>query len=330
MNFAGLRFRSFPFIFIFVSPAVGAAQDAHAWLAKMNEAARSINYVGTFVYQHDQHLESMRILHKVRDGTAYERLVSLNDAAREVIRNEREVRCYLPDKNSVVVEHRKAETRNFPAILPQSLRDLERNYTITLGKNRRVADRNAQGVIIRPKDAYRYGYQLWADRATGLLLKANLIDDQDRVVEQFMFTEIVIGADIADADLEPRNLGKDYVWYRSNNDGTETKRNSPATWTASQLPDGFNLTMQITRKVPTRKLPVEHLVYSDGMAVVSVFVEKLDSKGAADEFNSIDGLTQVGAVHAYSKLANGYQITAVGEVPAATVDLIAESMIPAP
>jgi sigma-E factor negative regulatory protein RseB len=318
-----------PLVILFASPGAGAADDAHAWLARMTEAARTLNFAGTFVYQHDNQLESMRIVHKLRDGRVHERLVSLTGSAREVVRNEREVRCYLPDQNSVVVEHRKADGRSFPAILPPTAHDLERSYRVSLGRPGRVAGRPAQAVRIEPKDGYRYGYHLWADRDTGLLLKANLIDDQQRVVEQFLFTEITIGGDIPDAELEPRNPAKDYIWYRSNGLESGKEIDSPKGWSATRLPEGFAPTMHVTRKVPTRRLPVEHMVFSDGLAVVSVFIEKLGERGADDaDPIGIEGLTRIGAVHALGRIIGNQQVTVVGEVPAQTVDLIAAGIEP--
>jgi sigma-E factor negative regulatory protein RseB len=318
-----------PLVILFASPGADAADDAHAWLTRMSEAARTLNFTGTFVYQHDNQLDSMRIVHKLRDGRAHERLVSLTGVAREVVRDEREVRCYLPDQNSVVVEHRKADGRRFPAILPPSARELERSYRITLGKQGRVADRRAQAVRIEPKDGYRYGYHLWADRDTGLLLKASLIDEQQRVVEQFLFTEITIGGEIPDSELEPRNPAKDYVWYRSNGLESGKEIDSPKAWSAGQLPEGFALTMHVTRKVPTRRLPVEHMVFSDGLAVVSVFVERLGERGAdAADPSGIEGLTEIGAVHALGRVVGDHQVTVVGEVPAQTVELIAAGIEP--
>src|SRR3954462_3035524 len=150
-------------LFLWLISLTARAEDgAYEWLMKMDRAARTLNYQGTFVYQHGDLLETMRIIHGVNDGTVRERLVSLNGGAREIIRNGREVRCYFSDKNSLVVEYRQPNSKNFPAILPQQLSDLNQNYTIQLGVAGRVADRPAQLVVIKPKDAYRYGYQLWA------------------------------------------------------------------------------------------------------------------------------------------------------------------------
>jgi sigma-E factor negative regulatory protein RseB len=296
------------------------AGDPQTLITRMHRAAQGLDYEGTFVYQHSDQLESLRIVHKASDGPVRERLLSLNGAPREIIRTDREVRCYLPDENAVMVEHRRADNRNFPALLPESLPVLAGNYKIKSGKDGRVAGRKAKSVLIKPRDAFRYGYQLWADAASGLLLKASLLDEHGAVVEQYMFTQVAIGGPIAAAELEPQSRGKDYVWYRPDDRQPEL---AAGAWAATRLPAGFNLTARMMRRLPARQQPVEHLVYTDGLAVVSVFVEPLD-KSAKPAVHA--GVSQMGAVHAFGKLLDGHQVTVVGEVPAATVDMIGDSV----
>ncbi len=326
MRRSSLSYQPLAFFLLMLTPAAQAADDARDWLMKMNQAAHTLNYSGSFVYQHGDQLESMRILRSVQGGLVRERLLSLNGAAREVIRTNQEVRCYLPDENAVVVEHRRAEARSFPSLLPQSLRNLDKNYAIALGGTARVVDRNAQEVTISPRDSYRYGYQLWADKESGLLLKANLVDDKGKVIEQFMFTSIELGGTLPDSAFEPRDAGKDYVWYREDKESAASTSTSKE-WEAKRLPPGFTLSMHMTRRIPNRKTPVEHMIYSDGLAVVSVFVEKLGNEPAASDASDV---MHIGAVHARGINLGTHQVTVVGEVPVITVDLIGESIVPMP
>ncbi|BAV33833.1 sigma factor RpoE negative regulatory protein RseB [Sulfuricaulis limicola] len=304
------------------STAVLASDAAHDWLMKINQAARMLDYEGVFVYQHETQLEAMRIVHKVENGTARERLVSLNGAPREIIRDQREVTCYWPDKNSVMVEYRKADNQSFPAILPERLQDLDNYYSIHLGNVERITGRPAQRVIVKPVDQYRYGYHLWADRETGLLLKADLLDTQGKILEQFMFTQINIGTKIPASALKPGMTGKDMVWHREEED-RKTVSTMPQ-WTATQLPRGFRLSAHIARQTLMRKRPVEHLVYTDGLAAVSVFVEK---RGEGTKPFML-GPSRMGAVNALGARVDDYQITTVGEVPAETIALIGGSVAP--
>jgi sigma-E factor negative regulatory protein RseB len=300
------------------------AADAQKLFARMHQVGRSLDYEGTFVYQHGDQLESLRIVHKTGAGGVRERLVSLNGAPREIIRTDNEVRCYLPDENAALIEHRRADNRSFPALLPDSFALLKDYYKIHVGKDGRVAGRKAVSVHIKPRDAYRYGYLLWADNASGLLLKASLLDDHGGVVEQYMFTQVSIGRPILESELKPQFPAKGITWQRAD-DGPPLP--STGQWAASRLPAGFTLNARMMRMLPGRKQPVEHLVYSDGLAVVSVFIEPVD---AETKSNVLTGLTHMGAVHAFGKVIEGHQVTVVGEAPALTVDMIGESVGPRP
>jgi sigma-E factor negative regulatory protein RseB len=302
-----------------------AADAAHEWLAKINGAARHLEYEGIFIYQHDSQLETMHIFHKVENGSTKERLVSLNGAPREIIRDSKEVRCYWPDMKSVVVEYRKADNKSFPSLLPEHLGDLDEYYNLQTGGIDRIANRQAQLVLVKPMDNYRYGYHLWADKQTGLLLKADLVDTQGNVLEQFMFTQVNIGTKIPDAALAPSVPDEGMVWYREGGDNDPKIANALPEWGATRLPRGFRLSMHVTRRVALRNRPVEHLVYTDGLATVSVFVEKQDKN--AKPF--MLGPSRMGAVHALGVRVDDYQITTVGEAPAETIALIGGSVAPA-
>jgi sigma-E factor negative regulatory protein RseB len=298
---------------------VAHADRAHDWLLRINDAARRLSYDGTFVYLHNGQLEALRIVHSNDGGRERVRLVSLNGAPREMVRDDSTVRCYFSDANSVVVEHRKADAKSFPAILPERLAALDDNYAIELGRAARIAGRNAQQLRIAPRDALRYGYYLWADTETGLLLKTDLLDADGTVVEQFMFTHLVLG-DVAAAALEPESTGRETTWRRE--EGGITDTTAVPAWTVTDPPRGFRLTSHMTRTARSRSVPVEHLVYSDGLATVSVFVEKSEGGNAP----SVRGTSKMGAVHAFGRRAGDYQVTVVGEVPQATVALIGNSV----
>lgn len=319
----GARGPALALICLIVTPAVSGADDAYNWLMRINQATRELNYEGTFVYQHADQLEAMRIVHHAQDGTVRERLVSLNGAPREVIRDESRVICFLPERRSVVVEHRLGQQKSFPAILPERIKDLKQSYTITLGVEGRVTAREAQGIIIKPRDEYRYGYRLWADQRTGLLLKADLVDHKGKTLEQFMFTQLAIGAQIDPADLQPALATEGLTWYWGNALERGAEASQPA-WTAKRLPSGFKLANRVMRKNPARDGMVEHVVYSDGLATVSVFIDSPEGKRQP----LMRGTSRMGAVHAYGDIIDNHQVVVVGEVPAATVALIGKSIAP--
>jgi sigma-E factor negative regulatory protein RseB len=304
-----------------LAPAAHADQPEHRWLAKINNAADTLSYEGVFVYLHDGRMEAMRVVRAVEGSDAKERLYSLNGEAREIVRDHEQVWCYLPDRKIGVHEYRKAVNASFPSLLPDDISGLEENYEMSLGKQARIADRPTQLIAVVPRDEYRYGYHLWADLQTGLLLKADLVDTDGEVIEQYMFTQVKIGAPIAAESLKPRTPKGALVWH-----GEQVMPGgAPAAaegWTVTNVPNGYRLTTSIMRMIPMRKAPVQHLVYSDGLSTVSVFIEKLSADGP----RPMDGLSRMGAVHAFGNVVDGYQITVVGEVPAATVDLLGRSV----
>lgn len=306
-------------VLLLAMPAAVAA-ESDTLLARMQHASRNLDYDGIFVYQRGDQLDSLRIVHKAGPGGTRERLISLNGAPREIVRNDREVLCYLPDEDAVLIEHRRADQRNFPALLPESLAALEENYRIRVGKEGRVAGRKTRAVVIKPRDELRYGYQLWADKATGLLLKAGLVDERGALMEQYMFTQIAIGQGVPEEALKPQTRASKFI--RQSSPAVETG-NTPQGWSADELPAGFALTAWMQRPPQGSRPAMEHLVYSDGLAVVSVFIEPL----AENERNeSLSGVTRMGAVHVYGRTIDGYQVTVMGEVPATTVSLIGNSV----
>jgi len=300
------------------SGIVHAEQAALQWLMKMGKAAQDLNYRGIFVYQHDSQLESMQIAHRVKRGITKERLLSLNNAPREIIRDNNIIRCYLPDEDSIVIEHRKANEKNFPRIIPKNLARLKDSYNFLLGPQQRITDRMAQHVIIKPKDKYRYGYHLWADLKTGLLLKSDLINSEGKVLEQFMFTSLDIGGQIKDKELEPRSNSLNLKKLLKSDNKTPLEKTQ---WRVSRLPEGFVSTLHIKRTVPMHDEPVEHMVLTDGLAAVSVFIEK---KKNSEQI--VSGPNSMGAVNAYIRATGDHQITVIGEVPAITVIQIAQAV----
>lgn len=297
-----------------------SAEPAHNWLMRMNEAARRLNFDGTFVYVHEGQVETLRIVHRNDNGRERERLVSLNGPPREILRNDRMVLCYLPGEKSILLKHRKADSKNFPAILPERISELDENYTLALGETARIGGRNARQVQISPRDTLRYGYHLWADTETGLLLRADLRSPAGETVEQFMFTQLTLGA-VSPAALEPENAGPEVTWDRLvPTEERATPDATPPRWTVTDPPRGFRLASHRTAKGGA----AEHLVYSDGFATVSVFIDKAAPTPAA----AMEGTGRMGAVHVFGRRLGDNQITVVGEVPETTVSLIGGAVSP--
>lgn len=303
------------------TPSLATTTEARDWINKIHQSVRHTSYQGTFVYRQGDQMEVMRIVHRADENGIKERLLSLNGWAREIIRNNDEVVCYLPDKKAVMVGHRAAEKveKKFPSLLPGKVDQLNDTYTISVTRAERIAGRKTALVSIAPKDNMRYGYRLWADDKTGLLLKSDLLDNMGNMIEQFMFTDIRIGQPIEDKDLLPSYSGKEMVWHRSKKEVPDQPAREQ--WQVRELPAGYRVSERMVRMVPGKKMPVTHLLVSDGLAAVSVFIEKKTSGKKAEPM-----VTSMGAAHAYRGSVDGHQITAVGEVPAATVEQIGRSV----
>jgi len=318
MNQARYSFRGL-FALLLLFPCIALA-GTDALLAKVQKAGQNLSYAGVFVYQRDDQLDSFRIVHKASGGRVRERLISLNGAPREIIRRDREIHCYFQGEDTVLIEHRRMDGRTFPSLLPDSLANLKENYKFRRGKDGRVAGRKAHVVLIKPRDDKRYGYELWADATSGLLLKAALIDQGGGVIEKYMFTDIAVDQPISDADLSPQSSSSRMKQPRA--ESMDSQSGSEG-WVAADMPSGFGLTARMTRAKTDKLPPMEHLVYSDGLATVSVFIEP-ESPDSPQQ--SLDGISQMGAIHVMGRVVDGHQITIVGEVPAPTIAIIGNSI----
>jgi len=295
------------------------AQDAATWLGKAAKAARELTYVGTIVYQHGPRVETSRLTHLYENGAEYEKLVNLDGPAREVIRSQGEVRCYYPDAKIVRVEPRTF--RNvFPSLSTQQQQALAQFYEFRVGDAARVAGLDAQAIVFEPRDGLRYGHKFWVHRDTGLLLKARLINEKGEVVEQFAFTDIAIGVRVERDQVKPSWAGTPPDWQlREGTAGDAVKQDTG--WSVTRPPPGFVKITEGFRTLRGKRDPVAHLVFSDGLVAVSVFVESIPSvPGQAL------GTMRQGGLNVYSMKVDDHFVTVLGEAPAATVRQIALSV----
>jgi sigma-E factor negative regulatory protein RseB len=294
------------------------AQDAIAWLERAASAAKQLNYVGTIVYQHGGRVETSRLTHLNDAGGEYEKLVNLDGPAREVIRSQGAVRCNYPDPKIVRIEPRTFRNA-FPSLSPQQLKSLAEFYDFRKAEAGRVAGLEAQAWVFVPKDGLRYGHKFWADSASGLLLKARILDDRNDTVEQFAFTDVSIGAKIDRSMVRPTWPAAPPDWQVRQSGPGEVELKETG-WYASKLPPGFGKIVEGYRTMRGRREPVAHLVYSDGLVAVSVFVEPLS--GPPHPI----GALQQGGINVYVRSLDDYLVTVLGETPPNTVRQIANSV----
>jgi len=297
-----------------LSNSAGAPAD---WLMKINKAAAEVNFAGTFIYVHAGQVEAMDIARRVDSGGMQERLYALNGEAREVIRDRNRVWCYIPDQNVGVHDYRQMSESGFPRILPGDFAELSKNYQFLDGQDARIAGRIAHQINVVPNDNYRYGYALWADTESGLLLRSDLVDREQKIIEQYMFVNIDIDGEISDEQLAAVSNKDQLEWFGNSKPPISTPADS-SDWLINQVPQGYRLSKRIRRMSPTEAGEVEHLVYTDGLSTLSVFI-----KEAREGQSGMKGLSRMGAVNAYRDTINNHRVTVMGEVPARTVEFVA-------
>jgi len=311
-----------------IAPVVYAT-DAQDFLVRIGEAARSANYQGVIIYRGDDMLETMRVTHRFQNDTEHERVQSLTGAPREILKQDDKVICLLP-KDRKLTSNLPTPKALFPTLSLERLQQIAQVYALEDLGTARVAGRACQGLAIRPRDQFRYGYEIWADSKTSVPLKVSLIGRNGAVLEQMMFTEIEFPASIPDAAFQPQmpaNLPHQVVHMVEN-----PQQPAPPTVVGVQfdrLPPGYRVAFRDVRPIANGQGSVEHLLLSDGLSAISIFTTRKEPRPDAAKV-TMQGVSQMGAVHAYRRMVGNFNVTVVGEAPLETVRLIGDGIRPVP
>jgi sigma-E factor negative regulatory protein RseB len=306
---------------------VNDKQDAQSWLRKIHVAAQKLNYSGTFVYQQANQIRTSRITHILEGRNEREKLEILDGKPREYIRNNEEIVCYVPEIKTLLVEKRVTQDA-FPAILAATPSEVAEHYDIKKGETGRVAGFDCQAIVLEPKDDLRYGYKLWAEKSTGLLLRAQTLNERSEVVEQIAFTQVAIG-NVDRAQIKP-SYPSTRGWRVENAVMTQAPLSG---WSVKAVPAGFKKIREMKRMisdtpataepgaavVPPTQREVAQIVFSDGLAAISVFIEPVSQ-------SRTEGSMQQGAMNITGKRQGDFWLTIVGEVPAAAIKQVANSI----
>lgn len=298
-----------------------STESALAWLTKMANAPRQYNYAGTFVYYADSHMETSYIAHKTDASGERERIEVLDGMPRIVFRNNDEMKCYLPESRKIYTEKRWFR-KFFPDFMPQPVENIDDNYLVKEIKRERIANREAQVLMLIPRDSLRYGHQFWIDVDTGLLLKVSVVQGND-VIEQFSFAQLRVDHDIEVGEVTPDQAMVSGEWKTTNLIAAILNKNE-LRWEITHLPAGFKKLVEMKRNLTEKTTLVDHIALSDGLATVSVFIEPIvkDAPAPVPGFFSSRG-----AINIYVRTLDGNKITTVGEVPVETIKLIGDSVI---
>ena len=298
-----------------VSGPVLADKLPQDWLNHMGAAVQSTSYEGTVIRIKDGKAEALKVVHMIKDGVVMEKVVAQEGNGLEIIRNGNEVHCILPDRKSVLVEEWDDQSTLF-STLPSSEIRFGNEYDVAIVRKERIAGREAIVLAIRPHDGYRYGHRIWLDTETSFPLQTQLISD-GTAIEQVKFAEITLNHEIHASELEPSYSTEHFTWLRrsSGHAGTVVE----ASWSSDEIPAGFRVVSAHEETMEGSDEVVTHILYSDGLANVSVFIAANSGKLAA-------GSARVGGSNSYGVEHGDFEITAIGEVPAVTVEQIATSM----
>lgn len=327
MGFDAVKRLRLPVLLIAVFPLSLFAQDnAGQMLKRMQVAVGGLNYQGTLVHMRPGRAEQFEVFHRVAGQSATERIVLVDGAGAEIIRTNDEVICIFPDKQSVVIENRvgvSVKSSPFRSNLPAYSENLSDHYTLSVVGEDRIAERPSAVIAIDPRDQYRYGYRLWLDIETSMPLKSQLIyEDSSMPLEEIRFTSISMPESMPADEVEPGIDTRDFSIVRHGK-APENQQSDEQTilWHAKDAPAGFMLSVSRLEYMEGTSEPRIHLVYTDGLASVSVFLD-----ADVSESEQAEGLTVMGASNAYTVMNRGFLVTAMGEVPPATVRRIASSM----
>ncbi len=330
----------FAALFLYLVSSNSFADDLFDMLKRMSEADQNRNYQGTFILSKSDGLSTLQVTHGIDSNGVWESLESLSGEPRKVIRRDKKVVSVYPDRKTITVRHMDEKQSLHPQ-LPDNLDQLALFYTMKRLDDDRIADHQTLVIDLLPKDQYRYGYRYWIDKDSGMLLRCDTVDENSVVVEQMMFTSLHY---LTEAPSEKFEL-QQYEQYKLQHldDPEAIILSDSQQWSVNRLPKGFMLTQIVLRNSlahytddhdssdaaatntaeSSESSPdLLHMMYSDGLASVSVFIEK--NQGAAKH---MQGASSMGAVNAYGNSVNDYFVTVVGEVPAKTVQFMAQSTV---
>ncbi len=296
--------------------------EALRLLQKVATAAQKLTYTGVFVYQNGIRSETSRITHLIENGNEFERLEVLDGSPREVVRRNDEVRCFLPESKLLIVERRNAR-QFFPTLVPGNLAGLTEYYDIREGSNGRVAGVNGRIVLIEPKDEFRFGHQFWIEPHSGLLLKANLIGDEGKVLETFAFTEIRIGGPVTQEMIQPQmEPDGNHGWQVQRVKSNEVRADDGQWLFRHPLP-GFRRISGMKRHLRPDAPESTQVVFSDGLAAISAFLEPMAGRDKEDP-----STFSVGAINVYKRQVADHQVIVMGDVPMGALRYFGEGIEP--
>jgi sigma-E factor negative regulatory protein RseB len=291
----------------------------------MNHAFMDASYDGIFSYFSGNDLSTLRVIHTVTNGVQRERLIHLNGAPREIVRTGDKVACILQPGDEILALESSIPSGPFARAFAKAFEGASDHYRMSLHGVDRVANREAMRVAVLPRDEERYGFRLWIDRDSALLLRSELIDARGKKLEIFQFATLKVGGTISEQDLTPETHDG-ALTSRMELGPTQTPPPQLVEWQAGWVPDGFTMASSDIRRTPSTSQAVNTMMYSDGLAAFSIFVEAMPEAGAANLISRSGATVAVTLTLDAGSDQGNHLVTVVGEIPTATAQKIALSI----
>lgn len=308
-----------------VDAPLAEPREVRAWLLRIHEAAGKRNFQGTFVVSGGGTVSSARIAHYYEGRNQYERIETLDGQARHVFRHNNLVHTVWPGSRLAVIEQSQT-LMTFPGLLQAGDDHIVDHYDVRMQGVDRVAGYDANVLLVKPKDALRFGYRLWSERMSGLLLRADVLGDRGDVLETSAFSEVTIGIrPQPETVLQPM---KRLDGYRVVRPSLVPARLEGEGWALRETAPGFRLVSCVRR--PMENLPGEadadgspvlQAIYADGLTYVSIFIEPFDAQR-----HSRPMMASVGATQTLTRRQGDWWITVVGDVPMMTLKMFAKGL----
>lgn len=300
-------------------------KEVRAWLLRIHEAASKRNFQGTFVVSGRGSVSSARIAHYYEGRNQFERIESLDGQARHVFRHNDVVHTVWPASRVAVIEQSQL-LMSFPGLLQAGDDHIADHYDVRLQGLDRVAGYDANVLLVRPKDMLRFGYRLWSEKVSGLLLRADVLGERDEVLETSAFSEVTIGTrPQPESVVQPM---KRLDGYRIVRPLLATTRLEAEGWSLRETAPGFRLVSCVRRPMEGRAgeidaegAPVLQAIYADGLTYVSIFIEPFNA-----ERHTRQMVASVGATQTLMRRHGDWWITAVGDVPVGTLKMFAKGL----
>lgn len=295
--------------YLVAAPAnLNTSQSPALWLEKVAYAARTLRYQGVFLHQYGKSMTNYRLTHTREGANEYELREVLDGPVRKYYRFNNTVTVAWADGAVVNLDRRDA-LKLFPDQFNSSVKETLANYSASFAGKERIAGLDAQILVLSPKDDYRYQHRFWIDPTTGLLLKSVMLDKNNQTIEMFSFSSLKINLPIDVKTLIPPKPTKASA--------VAVQDKAVPKIDEKRIPDGFKLVRRLTRELNNGHVTTQYL-YSDGLVAVSVFIEP--AKASMKK-----GLFAHDGTYVYVTQSGPYQITALGDVPAATVETFARA-----